>query len=272
MKIALITGANSGIGFYTSIELLKAGFVVVATMRDISKQAALVKEVELLGLKKALYIQQMDITKKEEIINVKNMIEEKFGSLDILINNAGYCQGGLLAEITYDEWEAQQKTNLLGTLQVTKVFLPLLEKKTPSQIINLSSVSGFFGFPGMSAYTSSKFAIEGLSESLRLELLPKQIFVTLIEPASYKTKIWEKGLANITDQGDDFKQNLFKYAKASANNGSDPIEVALLVVKICQTNKPKFRYPIGKGARTLAFLKRVLPWSIIEKIVLNRLR
>ncbi|MDQ0229982.1 SDR family oxidoreductase [Metabacillus malikii] len=274
MKVALITGANSGLGLSMTIELLKSGYTVIATMRNLNKQLELIQKVEQLDLSNYLTVQQMDVTKLAEIEYIKSYVQEQFGQLHILINNAGYCEGGFLEDITINEWTIQQETNIFGTYQVTKTFLPLLEKVKGTKIINMSSVSGFFGFPGMSAYTTSKFAIEGLSESLRLELLPKGIFVSVVEPASYKTKIWEKGLEKvkiINNQTNQFKQNLYKYAQASANHGSDPVEVAKLIVKISKQRKPKFRYTIGKGAKTLSILKRILPWRLIEKIVTRKL-
>ncbi len=274
MKIALVTGSNSGIGLLTSLELMKAGYTVIATMRNISNKHELVEKTEQLELTLLLDIQQMDVTNQTEIAAVQNYIEETYGELHVLVNNAGYCQGGFLNELTTAEWEAQQKTNVIGVFLVTKSFLPLLEKPQQSHIINVSSVSGIFGFPGMTPYCSSKFALEGFSESLRLELLAKKVFVSLVQPASYQTKIWNKGLAKIANSSLDkdlMKLTIVNYAKQAAKNAADPSEVARLIVKICQDQKPNFRYPIGKGAKTLSLAKRILPWSWIEKIVLYKL-
>lgn len=275
MKIALVTGANSGFGLLTCIELLKAGYRVVATMRNTKNQTELMKTASELGLTKQVTVCQLDVTNTLEINKVKAIVDDLYGELDVLINNAGYCQGGYLEDLSFDEWKAQFKTNVFGVFQVTKEFLPLLEKTEHARIITISSVSGFFEFPGMSAYCASKFAIERFSESLRLELLPKKIYVSLVEPASYQTNIWKKGLEKIktTDTSNEsFKQHMYQYAKQSATNGSDPLEVATLIHRICETPKPKFRYQIGKGAKSLFILKHLIPFSFIEKIVIHKLK
>lgn len=274
MKIALVTGANSGFGLLTSLELMQSGFHVVATMRNTENRKDLVQQAEQMGLADFITILPMDVTKSIDVTNVKEIVEERYGKLDILINNAGYCQGGFIEDLSLEEWENQQKTNVSGTFTTIKIFLPLLEKSVPARIINISSVSGYFGFPGMSAYCSSKFALEGMSESLRIELLPKNIYVSLIQPASYQTKIWEKGLEKVSviESDSTFRKQIYEYATNAAMQGSDPMEVAKLVVRVSKKNKPKFRYPIGKGARSLSFLKRVIPWSIIEKAVIQKLK
>lgn len=274
MKTALVTGSNSGFGLLIALELAQLGFHVAATMRNIENRGELLLKGEQLGISDRIMPLQMDVTNREEIIKAKEEIESAFGKLTCLINNAGYCQGGFFEDLTAEQWESQFRTNVAGTFAVTKTFLPLLEKSDPGYIINIGSISGFFGFPGMSAYCSSKFALEGMSESLRLELLPKKIYVTMIEPASYQTKIWEKALkeVHIDESADTYKKQIFAYAKNSAKNGADPAEVAKLVGKIVQTKKPRLRYQIGKNAKLLAIAKHYLPWRWIEKIVIKKLQ
>lgn len=274
MKIALVTGANGGFGLLTCIELIQSGFHVVATMRNIENRKDLAAQVEQLGLSERLTVLQMDVTKIAEIEKAKGIVGEKFGKLDILINNAGFCQGGFIEDLTLEEWDNQYGTNVTGTFSVIKIFLHLLEAAGHAHIINISSVSGYFGFPGMSPYCSSKFALEGMSESLRLELLPRNIHVSLVEPASYQTKIWEKGLENIKIKESDYsyKKQVYRYAKNAEEHGSDPREVAELIVKICKKDKPRFRYPIGRGAKSLWLFKRVLPWKVIEFVVMKKLK
>ncbi|SDY29153.1 NADP-dependent 3-hydroxy acid dehydrogenase YdfG [Evansella caseinilytica] len=274
MDVAIVTGANSGIGMLTTLELLKAGYTVVATMRNLENQEELVEHASRLELTDRLDVRKLDVTVLKDIEAVKDGVEKKYGKLTVLINNAGYCQGGFLSDLTTEEWRQQQDVNVHGPFQMTKIFLPLLERAAPANIINISSVSGLFGFPGMSPYCSSKFALEGLSESLRLELLPQRIFVSLVEPAAYNTKIWEKGLEKIEStqlEGAPIKQAVVSYAQQASAASSDPLEVARLIVKICRMKAPGFRYPIGKGARLLFHAKRWLPWRLLEKIVLRTL-
>lgn len=147
-----------------------------------------------INLNQQLEIVEMDVTDEERIKEVSKWISDHFGQLDVLINNAGYSQGGFTSDLTMEEWENQYDTNVMGVIRTTFHLLSLLRKSTQGKIINMSSVSGYFGFPGMGPYCSSKFALEGYSESLRMELLPMRIYVSLVEPASFKTGIWEKGL------------------------------------------------------------------------------
>ncbi|MFS0672077.1 SDR family NAD(P)-dependent oxidoreductase [Ornithinibacillus sp. 179-J 7C1 HS] len=231
MKVALVTGANGGFGKLITLELLKAGYFVVASMRNQSNQKELVDIARELQLHCQLKNVQMDVTNEEEIMKASEWVLSQFGHLDVLINNAGYSQGGFTTDLSIEDWQNQYNTNILGVIQTTFYFLPLLRKSINGQIINLSSVSGYFGFPGLGPYCSSKFALEGYSESLRLELLPENIYVSLVEPASFKTGIWEKGLeieANIRED-ERVKANTLHLARQSYKNAGDPILVAKLV-------------------------------------------
>ncbi|WP_110926211.1 SDR family oxidoreductase [Bacillus massiliglaciei] len=271
MKLALVTGANSGFGMLAAVRLAEEGYRVLAAMRNPDNQAALQKALSERGLSGELDIVQLDVTDLQQVREAAAYVTGKYGRLSVLVNNAGFAQGGFVTDLTSEDWRAQHDTNVLGMFQVTKAFLPLLEAAAPSKIINMGSVSGIIGFPGLSAYSSSKFAVEGLSESLRLELLPRQVYVSVIQPSSYKTNIWEKGLGGIEAGEDAFKRNIIEQAKASALGAGNPEEVARLVAKIAEESSPKLRYPVGKGARQLSILKRFIPWSLIERIAIKKM-
>lgn len=274
MRIALVTGANSGFGMLMTVELIKAGYIVIATMRDLEKGTSLQQEIAKLDQSANLHIRKLEVANEEDIMQVYQYVQEQFDRLDVLINNAGYSQGGFLADISMENWKLQQETNVFGTVHMTQAFLPLLERSQRGQIINLSSVSGIMGLPGLSAYCASKFAIEGFSESIRLELRSKDIYVSLIEPASYQTDIWKKAFEKLDpiNHSDILKDNVFQYVENSASSAGDPKEVAALVIRICESKYPKLRYPIGKGALFLSFAKKLVPWRIIEWMVLKKLR
>lgn len=273
MKTVLITGAGSGFGLITSVHLAKSGFHVIATVRDINRAGELRRHAKAHHVEDQLVIWQMDITKEEEVLTVKRQVEERYEGLDILINNAGYAQGGFFENLSMKEWHIQFETNLFGHIFVTKTFLPLMKKNKAGKIINLSSISGFFGFPGLSPYVASKHALEGWSESLRLELKPYGISVSLVQPSSFKTAIWEKGFQNLNHNlSNDFQKNLLERAKKSSTSGGDPMEVAKVIVKICHHPNPKLRYPVGKGTRQLYFLKNLLPYRVIEKVIFRLLK
>ncbi|MBS3680418.1 SDR family oxidoreductase [Ornithinibacillus massiliensis] len=272
MKVAFVTGANGGFGKLIIIELLKAGYRVIGAMRNQANQKEIMDMAREINLNQQLEIVEMDVTDEERIKEVSKWISDHFGQLDVLINNAGYSQGGFTSDLTMEEWENQYDTNVMGVIRTTFHLLPLLRKSTQGKIINMSSVSGYFGFPGMGPYCSSKFALEGYSESLRMELLPMRIYVSLVEPASFKTGIWEKGLEVGERIGNDtIKKNAYAFAKQSYQNAGDPIEVAKLVRRICEANRPKFRYQVGKGAKSLWLMKKFIPWTWIEKTVMRKL-
>ncbi|WP_040369582.1 SDR family oxidoreductase [Caldibacillus debilis] len=271
VKIALITGTSSGFGLLTALELAKKGYRVIATMRDPEKRHRLLELAEKSAAGR-IEVWRMDVTKEEEIDGARKKLEDAYGKLDVLINNAGYATGGFFSEIEVSEWEKQFRTNFFGPVRVTRAFLPLIRKNGGGKIINISSVSGFFGFPGLGPYTASKHALEGFSESLRLELAPENIWVSLVEPAAYATDIWEKGLKNFSPENrPKFQQRLIKMAMKAGKTGSDPTEVARLIGKICDEEKPGLRYPVGKGARSLYRWKALLPWRLVERAVLKKL-
>lgn len=267
-QIVLITGASSGFGLLTAVELVKQGFFVIATMRNVENNGDLIKLIRERGFENSLDIQPLDVTKAKQIEELKQYVLGKYGRIDILINNAGYCLGGVVEDVSMGEWKQQFETNFFGTVAVTKELLPMMREKRSGKIINLGSISGQFGFPGMAPYTSSKFAVAGFSESLRLELLPFNVYVSLVEPGSYKTNIWDKSLGeiklDIESEYYPFLVGLFKEAKKSATNAGDPMEVVGTIVKICRASSPRFRYPIGKGAKVIGLVKKIVPWSIVE--------
>ncbi|UOQ48545.1 SDR family oxidoreductase [Gracilibacillus caseinilyticus] len=275
MKTALITGAGSGFGLVTALELVKSGYHVIATMRTIHSQQTLIDKAAELKLTNRITILEMDVTNEKHIEQVTQYMKQNCLKLDLLVNNAGYSHGGFVSDLSTEAFEQQLNVNLHGVFRVTIAMLPFLEQADKANIINISSVSGMIGFPGLSSYCTSKFALEGFSESLRLELLQRNIYVSIIEPSSYQTAIWQKSLQTIDQermQADPLKYSVFNYAKQSANTDQNPKEIADLIIKICNRSKPKLRYPIGKGAAAMFFAKRLLPWQLLEKIILKTLQ
>lgn len=272
-RIAIVTGTNSGIGLLTAVELAKNDIFVIATMRDVNKKDYLIEKAKAYNVEHLLDIVELDVTKPENINELKKYILDKYETVDILVNNAGYCLGGLVEYISVEEYKNQFETNLFGAIEMTKAFLPIMRENKKGQIINIGSVSGSFGFPGMSPYTASKFAIRGFSESLRLELLPLNIYVSIVEPGAFKTKVWDKGLENIQKEvNEDYQlylENIYEKANLSKEKGGNPKEVAELVAKISISKKPKFYYTVGFGSKFLIYSKRIIPWIIIEKIAMK---
>ena len=275
-EIVLITGTSSGFGFAAAIELAKQGYTVIATMRNMQHKQQLTEKAREFNIEKNLHIIHMDVTNEEHINEVYKYIEATYGKLDILINNAGYSLGGITEYLSMENWQEQFDTNLFAVVSVTKAFLPIMRTRKKGKIINIGSISGRIGFPGLGPYAASKFALEGFSESLRLELSPFNIKVSLIEAGSFKTKIWEKGFEriNLTEKNDytSLMKTLFEKSSVTAENAGNPDEVIRLILKICKSPNPKLRYYVGKGIKTLVFLKGILPWSVLEWFIKKNLK
>lgn len=274
-KVALVTGSSSGFGLLISIELAKAGFYVYATMRNLENKAPLFEGARNEKVEDSLEILQLDVTQPGSIQQAVNHIIESWGKIDVLVNNAGYAQAGFVEEITSDEWQKQFDTNFFGMVSMIREVVPFMRKNRSGRIINMSSISGLMGFPALSPYVSSKFALEGFSESLRYELAPFGIHVILVEPGSYRTNIWTKGkrMAGNYDRGTDspyrpFLDKVEQYIKDSEKSHGDPIEVARKVVKVATKPSPGFRYSIGKGLGFLLLYNKFAPWKFKEKVVL----
>ncbi|MGR3778639.1 oxidoreductase [Bacillus paramycoides] len=273
-KIAIITGASSGFGLLTTLELAKKDYFVIATMRNIDKQINLISQATVLNLQHNIKVQQLDVTDQNSIHSFQLFLEE-INRVDLLINNAGYANGGFIEEIPIEEYRKQFETNLFGAISITQLVLPYMRKQKSGKIINISSISGQVGFPGLSPYVSSKYALEGWSESLRLEVKPFGIDVALIEPGSYKTNIWEIGkqlAENKSDITSPYKEYMDKIQK-HINSGNDtfgnPIDVANKIVEIAEAKRTTLRYPIGKGIKFMIFAKKILPWRLWEYLVLR---
>jgi len=275
--IVIITGASGGFGLLTSIEFLKKGYFVVATMRDLEKKKNVLHKLNDSTLEENLLFCQLDVTDATSLHNFKRTLN-KLKGIDILLNNAGFATGGFVEEISLNEYKAQFETNFFGLIEVTKLILPFMRNQGSGKIINLSSISGQIGFPGLSPYVASKFALEGWCESLQLEVRPFGIDVALIEPGSFETNIWISGtkIAEQSMQLTSPYQYMMKKIEARLEKGQasygDPHVVAQFIVKLAQKESlSKLRYPVGKGVRTSIFLKNVLPWTMWERLVLKML-
>ncbi|MNI09063.1 putative ketoacyl reductase [compost metagenome] len=273
-KIAVVTGTSSGFGLLITLSLAQAGYRVIATMRDLSKQTKLLALTEEAGVSELIECMQLDVTKPSEIEQVTTTILHTWGHIDVLINNAGFAVGGYTEDVPMTEWYRQMDTNFFGVVAITKAILPTMRKQKAGMIINMSSVSGKIGFPGYAPYAASKFAVEGFSEALRLEMVPFGVKVVLVEPGSYKTDIWQKGFDQMCSPVDSpYRSNLetvLRYSRHSAHTAPDPQQVADIIVKIVQSKNPKLRYLVGKGSSALMLGKALLPWKSLER-VLHRL-
>ncbi|CRK84974.1 SDR family oxidoreductase [Neobacillus massiliamazoniensis] len=274
-KIAIVTGSSSGFGLLAVIELALKGFTVMATMRDTNKAKRLLELATEKGVIESIQIHQLDVTSTESINELRKKLNDE-PSVDVLVNNAGVAVGGFSEELSLEEYRRQFDTNFFGVIAVTNTVLPFMRAKGQGRIINISSISGRIGFPGLSAYTASKHALEGYSESLRLELKPFRIDVSLIEPGSYQTNIWssvDPMMKNADSPYHSYMESILKEIDNGKAEHGNPKEVAKLVAKLAtQSKTPNLRYPIGKGTKLNTLLKNILPWRLLEDIMIKKLK
>ncbi|WP_235988802.1 SDR family oxidoreductase [Aquibacillus kalidii] len=271
---AVVTGASSGFGLLTTIELAKQGFDVLATMRSVEKASIYSTFIEKSEWLNRIHPFRVDVTNQNTIMELKKKIES-IGRLDVLVNNAGFAIGGFAEEIEIADYRKQFETNVFGLMAVTQALLPIMRAQQQGKIINISSVSGRVAFPGLSPYVSSKHALEGYSESLRLELKPFGIQVALVEPGSYSTNIWSTGMEVAQKKDGEtpyqfYLESIMSNLESGKEKHGDPRQVAKLIVNLATKKQwKKLRYPIGRNLRLLLLVKQVIPWSWWEKIVLS---
>lgn len=247
-KVAIVTGSSTGIGYETSLILARNGFLTYATMRNLNKS----EDMKLTVAKENLPIQikQLDVT---EDLSVKNAIQEissQTGRIDVIVNNAGYGLNGAFEDLAMDEVKAQYETNVYGLMRTTQAVLPIMRKQKSGTIVNISSGAGRFGFPGGSAYVSTKFAVEGLSESMSYELEPFGIKVVIVEPGVIRTNFMD-GLViakKSQDPNSPYSQIMQKIAtgfEEMMKNASSPDLVAKVVLNAIRDKNPSLRYLAG---------------------------
>ena len=256
-QVAVVTGSSSGIGFETSLLLARNGIYTYATMRNQSKSEEILTYVRKDNL--PLKTLHLDVTNEKSILDaIKKIIAEK-GRIDILVNNAGYSLLGPLEQLQINEIKEEFETNFFGIIKLIQSVLPTMRKQRYGRIINISSLAGRIGFPFSSAYVSSKFALEGLTESLGYEIQNFGIHVILIEPGVIRTNFLNSmklGKNVITSQNDsninlpytEMIQKRISAFKPRFEKGSSPIEVAEVVLEAATAQDPKPRYLVGNDA------------------------
>jgi len=275
-KVALVTGSSSGIGLLTAIELANNGFKLIASMRDLGRRDRLDQAASAAGVSDKLDVQRLDVSESAAMPALAEKLVRDYGRLDVLVNNAGFAVAGFAEDVKLDELPQQFETNFFGHVALTKAVLPVMRQQRSGHIIMVSSISGLHGAFSVSTYAASKFALEGWSESLRLEVNALGIKVVLVEPGAYKTDIWDRnahvvekaldGSSPNRERGAKFKERVQGIPKR------DPIEVARLIARIAQDPNPRLRYLVGADAHIQLWLKRLLPWKWHEKLIARMLK
>lgn len=255
-RVSVVTGSSSGIGLAASLALARAGHTVYATMRDTSRGARLGDAASPEGLD--VRISQMDVDDDASVDAAVRRVREEAGRIDVLVNNAGYGAVGAVEDIPMGDFKAQFETNLFGTVRVIKAAAPAMRRTAAEggggpgpTIVNISSVAGRIGFPATSAYISSKFALEGLSESLSYELAPFGVRVVIVEPGVIKTNFFDSMHTCEAPAGSpyaDMTAKMVANVRMMVELGTEAGEVADAIVRAAESDKPLPRYVVGNDA------------------------
>lgn len=271
-NVAIVTGSSSGIGYETSLLLAKSGFHTYASMRNLEKSKSITEIANKENL--PLEIIQLDVNDDRSVSEAIDKIVAEDNRIDVLVNNAGYGLFGSLEDLSIEEIKAQFETNFFGVIRVTQKVLPTMRKQNSGTIVNLSSVGGRVGVPVLSAYQSTKFALEGLSESLSYELEPFGIRVVIVEPGFIRTNIMNSSIMakkSVDRQSPYFSliQKVENHFKSMMENPSTshPEEVANVILQAITSESPQLRYTAGNDAATVMQAKKTMSDSEFGNLI-----
>ena len=271
-KVALVTGSSSGIGLETALALARDGYHTFASMRNIKKSV----ELEQAAKKENLSIDviELDVDNEESIVSAIKKVVSDGGRLDVLVNNAGYGQFGCTEDVSIDEFRKQFETNFFSIVRIIQEVAPIMRKQKSGIIVNISSVVGRMGLPGSSAYISTKFALEGLSECLRYELGQFGIKITLIEPGVIKTNFFNSMKIPESKSDPKYKEltdNILAGLKMMVEMGTAPSQVAEVVIKAIHDDEILPRYIAGTDAAMFMEAKKMKTDMEFEKYMSKEL-
>ena len=245
--IWFVTGAGRGMGVDIVKAALAAGYAVVASGRNSDAVARAV------GTAKDLLVVKLDVTLPEDANAAVSAAVERFGRIDVLVNNAGNFYAGFFEEISPEDFRAQVETNFFGTVNVTRAVLPVMRAQRQGLIVTISSTGGIVGQAFVSAYSAAKFALEGWMESLAPEIAPFGIRTMLVEPGFFRTELltdestkWPK--ASITDYAETTRETVAAWKKMNGLQGGDPAKLAKALVQLTSQAEPPLRWPAGADA------------------------
>lgn len=266
--VALVTGASSGIGEATAVELARRGFTVFGVARRLDRMSGLAAH--------GVHVFEMDVTDDASITSGVERIVREQGRIDVLVNNAGYGSYGALEDVPIEEARRQFEVNVFGLARLTQLVLPHMRAQRTGRIINVSSIGGKFYEPLGAWYHATKFAVEGLSDSLRLELKPHGIHVVVIEPGTIRTE-WggiasESAIAR--SGGTAYGRQAERLAKVydladRPGVGASPRVVALAIAEAATARRPRIRYAVPFGAKAILVVRRILTDRAFDWLILR---
>jgi NAD(P)-dependent dehydrogenase (short-subunit alcohol dehydrogenase family) len=257
-KTVLITGTSSGIGKLTAIYFAQQGWNVAATMRN-------PKQVQGFEDLANIRVYALDVTDNNSIRSAIDSVIQDFGRIDVLVNNAGFGTDGVFEAMSDEVIQSQFNTNVFGLMRMTRSIIPHMRDRGSGTIVQIASMGGRITFPLYSIYHSSKWAVEGFSESVQYELAPLGIKVKIVEPGAIKTEFYTDGRKSIPGENLPMYRSIVakadKVSQGSGQNGEPPALVAKMVFRAATDRRNKLRYPVGKPAPLLLTLRKLLPDS-----------
>lgn len=271
-NVVLITGASSGIGKATALQLVKEGNTVYATARRVEEM----KDIERAGGN----VLKLDVTSEEDIVRVVGQVIAEQGRIDVLINNAGYGLYGAVEDVPIDVARRQFEVNIFGLARITQEVLPHMRSKKSGKIINVSSMGGKIYMPLGAWYHGTKHALEGWSDSLRLEVKDFNIKVVIIEPGLIKTgfgDVMTKAMLEISGNGAYAKlakamDKAVQDAEIKPNGGSPASVISNVISKAVKSAHPKTRYRAGKMSKLMVWLRLYMGDKIFDKLVMSQIK
>jgi NAD(P)-dependent dehydrogenase (short-subunit alcohol dehydrogenase family) len=267
-----VTGSSSGIGYETALLLARNGFDTFATMRNMNKSKEITEVSKRENL--PLRVVQLDVNDDKSVTDAINNILKEKESIEVVVNNAGYGLMGSVEDSSLDEIKSQFETNFFGAIRVMQRVIPIMRKQRSGTIVNVSSIAGRIGFPMGSAYVSSKFALEGLSESISYELKQFGIKIILIEPGVIKTNfalVTPKKAVNTNSSYSQLMNKLEENLFSTIANGTSPKEVASVILRSITEASPEHRYLVGNDAVELINARKNNTDDEFEKIIVGNL-
>lgn len=269
-KVAVVTGSSSGIGFATSLLLARNGFYTYATMRNLDKSKKIMEEGKKDNL--PLKVIQLDVDDDKSVKTAIDKVVSEKNRIDVLVNNAGYGLIGCVEDLSMEEIRNIFETNLFGTIRVMQAVLPVMRKQRNGIIVNVSSVAGKVGFPVTSAYISTKFALEGLSEAMRYELEQFGIKLVIVEPGAVRTDFSGnmKAAKKAMDPNSPYAELTQKVStglKMLLEHGTPPEEVAKVILKAVTSDNPDPRYLAGNDAAMIMEARKNMSDAEFEKFM-----
>jgi short-subunit dehydrogenase len=274
--VVIITGASAGIGKVTALHLAERGYAVIGTSRRLERLESLFDEAEEQGVR--LFGVELDPNSDESVQSVMPGLISQFGRIDALVNNAGFGVWGPIDSLSIDELKLQFEANFFGAVRMVHSVLPQMMSNGSGRIVNISSVLGRMGTPFNGAYVSSKFALEGISESLKIEVQPFGVRVAMVQPGLFRTNFSDNSVNGSATEDESlvYAPHIARYnlnRDAFHWFGGNPVRVAKVVHKVITSPSPNFRYPVGIDARAGMLAARLLPeriyWRILSKATMR---